>query len=180
VAYGKATLITGIKALCDAGSQLLKIALGSVAYEDYPDPDDSALGADFEYLGKTRTQMGQGWNSPSLWEQVLEYLGTYLDRNDSVWARINTQGTGVAPTILNNWGVSAVTKNEAGDYLDLTLSPGYSDAYGVFTASTLSVVSIPVFSSITATTLRVKFYDYDGVVIAINSQDVMISGCGKL
>lgn len=169
-----ARLRAAVKVVADAGSNSLKIALGSTgSFVDWPDDPTKP------WLGKQSVATGQGWTVPSIPDTTLAGIATEIDRDSPARAQVSTNGAGVAPTITEQIGISAVTKNEGLDTLLVTLSPAYSSAYYHVDAKIVGSASICVVSARAVGNFTLRFEDHAGATFDINSRTVTLHCQGK-
>lgn len=175
MAVAAARITSFLKAVADAGADLLaKIAFGTPGSQVvYPEatPDNQAITG-----ARDTGQVYLGAVIPGL----LTQIGAEMDRAACAWAYINTNQTGVAPTLVaGHTNVSSVTKDEALNILTVHLDIPYATATYFFAITAIGFpnvtqCNIPVGSSFSGCLL-----DMAGAIISINNRTVMAFSCGQ-
>lgn len=173
-----------IQTVADLATQpMWKILLGTPGTK-IPYPQDSIEGRTLYSTGQLWGSGDAGIDHPYPFAEVLEGVGTALDANVSNWATIQTNGVGVAPTILGGWGFTSVSKNEVTDQLTLNFTSNYTNAY--YFASAKHISGGPgglIFDRINTRnigSLVCSFTDSTPTTIDINNNVVELFTCGSV
>lgn len=176
VAYARIKL--AIETAIDAGSDLLKkVLLGTPgSYVQYPEPT-----VENQWVTNSR-ETGGIWEG-DLIPTLFTYLGSELDMAACIWAKIETNGVGQAPTFLGqHTNVTSASKDEVANTVTVSLSPAYVDAdsYICWGCQVGGSFAIPRIAVQGASSFAVQFTDGAGVPVGINSRTLLIFACGQV
>jgi hypothetical protein len=172
--YSRMTVM--IKAVADLGTAIQKFILGTAGSKVMlPDQGD----IDLRELSSSH-DTGTMWSGDTI-PLILGGIGEEIDSAGIVWAHIETNGTGVQPTIRASKGVKSATKNETGlDAITLILEPGYTSQYWCPIVNLLSRTAIIKYAAMNFNGLVVNFYNHDGVTdLTANNQTMFFVGIGQ-
>lgn len=167
-------LVAALKATADAGSDALqKILYGTPgSYVQYPtaDPTDE----------ESQTyDTGRYWSGSDL-PPLLTEIGAELDRAMLAWGYINTNATGVAPTVVAGSFISSATKNEGSKRVTVNFSPEFANANYFVTAQLyLGLAALPDVQSQAVGNAVLRWYDDAGAAIDVNNLVVLVLACGQ-
>lgn len=177
MAVAGARITAFLKTVADASADLLmKIAYGTPGSEVmYPEstPDNQTT---------TRAQDTGELYSSVVIPGLIAQVGAEMDRAACIWAWVQTNGAGVAPTIpVGHTNVASASKNEVADTLQITLSPAYVSGYFcTMTVAQPGSIYIPVNTLIDSAHFAFAFYDEAGSVLNINDLTVLVFACGQV
>lgn len=165
-----------IQAAADTAGHFYKLILGSTgSYMLWPEEENNE--------GSVSEDTGQLWVEAMV-PNILTHVGAEMDKTALCWATVQTNATGVAPTIVGSSGFSAITKTEPGGLitigrLNLTFSSAYANANYAVMASLLSEPTGITFPVKDTGNVSISFYDVGLADAGINGQYIHVITCGQ-
>jgi hypothetical protein len=164
-----------LNTVADAGDAVHQVLFGTESANRvfYPDRDN--------FEGAKPYVRGRAITADSTLEYLMNKgLATFLDKFSICWATAETNGTGVAPTLTDGYGISGVTKDEGDDTAEFTFDTAYANTAFITFGYLDEVESVHHVHSSSTTTVEIAFHNVNnGLDININSKTVHVLVVGS-